>query len=640
WGVPADSSHDPERHCPSPNGGVEQAPCSASTPLVPFLTNPTSCAGPQRVGLRADSWQEPGTFVTAESTLPAVTGCERLRFTPSLSIQPDTNSADSPAGLHVDLEVPQNEGLEGLVESSLRKAVVTLPAGVSVSPSAATGLQACSPAQIGLHDASEPSCPEASKVGKVEITTPLLSDPLKGSVYVATQKENPFGSLLAIYVTAEADGALVKLAGHVELDRATGQITTTFDESPQLPFGELRLALFGGPRGALVTPESCGTFTTGASLSPWSGMSPASFSMPFQISAGCVSGFSPSFAGGTTNPRAGAYSPFVLSFSRSDADQGLAGLTTSLPPGMLAKIAGVPPCSDADANAGNCPEVSRVGSVMTAAAPRPHRLFRPGKVYLAGPYNGGPYGLAVVVPAIAGPYNLGIVVVRQSLRIDRHTAQVTDVSDPFPTILEGIPIKLRRVDVTIDRPSFTFNPTSCAPMAVAGTLSSTAGLSVAASSRFQVGGCGELPFKPSFKVSTSGRTSRIDGVSLTTKIVFPRTPAGSTQASSQANLAYVKVELPKALPSRLKTLQNACRAAQFEASPAGCPAASIVGHARVVSPVVPDPLEGSAYFISHGGEQFPSLIMILKGNGITLELVGTTLIRNGITSTTFKTAPD
>ncbi len=231
---------------------------------------------------------------------------------------------------------------------------------------------------------------------------------------------------------------------------------------------------------------------------PWSAPDSGPDATPsdsFPINTGCANAFAPGFTAGSVNPQAAGYSPFTLSLSRNDGEQNLAGLTVTLPPGLLGKIAGIPLCPDANANAGTCPESSMVGSVQAGAGVGPNPLFVGGKAYLTGPYNGGPYGIVVEVPAVAGPFNLGMVVVRQSLRVDPHTAQVTDVSDPFPTILDGIPLRVRRVDVTLDRPGFTFNPTSCTPMAITGTVSSTQGASANVSSRFQAGGCRELAFR-------------------------------------------------------------------------------------------------------------------------------------------------
>ncbi len=660
WGVPAEASHDVQR-CPEIDlatgvcdSTIEPArePHSAGAPPVPFLTLPTACGTLQATTIEARSWQHPDAApATASfryhdalgSSLP-FTGCDRLDFSPVLSLQPDTSLADSPSGLHVDLSLPQNENAQGLAEANLRTATVALPQGVSVNPSSATGLQACSQDQIGLHSPSPPSCPDASKIGSVEVRTPLLADRLLGSVYLARQNDNPFGSSLAIYVTAEGDGVLVKLAGQVKADPATGQLTTIFSETPPLPFSEFKAELFGGPRGALATPQGCGTFSSSASLTPWSAPEsgpPVSLADLFSIGSGCIGGFAPAFSAGTTNPRAGAYSPFVMSFSRADGEQELAGLSVSLPRGLLAKLAGVPLCSDAAASAGSCPESTRIGSVESGAGPGPTPFFLPGRVYLTGPYKGGPFGLAVVVPAIAGPFDLGTVVVRSSLRIDPNDAHVTAVSDPLPRILDvggsngetsGFPLRLRRVDVTIDRPDFTLNPTSCAAMAVKGTLTSANGAIAGVSSRLQVGDCAALAFKPKFAASTQAHTSKAGGASLRVTV---------RSAPGQANIGRVKVDLPRQLPSRLTTLQKACLASRFEANPASCPEASAVGRAVAHTPLLFNPLSGPAYLVSHGNAAFPDLEIVLQGeNGITLTLDGKTDIKKGITSSNFSTLPD
>jgi hypothetical protein len=652
WGVPADPSHNSRRVCPI--SGLEVAvgesseSCPPQGPLVPLLTNPTSCPGtPLSATLKADSWQAPGSFATATTQIPATTGCERLDFTPSITVTPDTPVADSPSGLGVNLEVPQNETSSGLATSSLENTTVELPAGVSVSPSAANGLEACSEAQIGLHSEAAAECPNGSKIGTVEITSPLISDHLTGGVYVARQGENPFHSLLAMYISAEADGARVKLAGHIVADPVTGQLTTTFTETPQIPFNDFKLNLFGGRRGALATPNACGAPSTNVSLAPWDGLGATSFSEPFTTSTGCVSGFSPAFEAGTVSAQAGAYAPFTLSFSRGDSEENFAGATVTLPPGLIGKIAGVAQCSDAQLAAAaaksgvaelaspSCPAGSLIGTVQTTAGPGPSPVSVSGKAYLTGPYKGGPYGIAVVVPAVAGPYDLGTVVIRQSLRIDPSDAHVTDTSDPFPTILQGVPLRIKSVNVTLDRPGFTFNPTSCEAKTINATLESTGGAKAGVSSRFQAVNCATLKFAPKFSASTAGKASKANGASLDVKVGYPTGPEGT-----YANIKAVKVDLPKQLPSRLTTLQKACLAATFEANPANCPKASNVGTATATTPVLNVPLTGPAYIVSHGGEAFPDLEIVLQGENVTLVLVGNTQIKNGITSSTFKTVPD
>ena len=384
WGVPADPSHDPDRMCPS---GVST--CTAGIPLKPLLTLPTTCSQSLTTTAEADAWQSPGDFSTASYTsvdssnnLVGVSGCGGLTFNPSITVSPDTTSADSPAGLNVDIHVPQSPDTPStLATPDLESAVVTLPAGTALSPSAADGLQACSESQFGWGNAAQPACPNASKIGSSEIDSPIQADPLVGGIYLAQQNQNPFGSTFAIYVSAESDGVLIKLAGQISANPLTGQLTTTFDNNPQLPFSDFKLDFFGGARAALDTPENCGTFTTTSSIVPWDGAAPATPSASFPISTGCVDPFSPSFTAGSESSQAGAYAPFALSFTRSDSDQDFSGLTVTLPPGVSAQLAGVPLCSDAQiaharGNSGtaeladpSCPADSQVGTALTYSGP-------------------------------------------------------------------------------------------------------------------------------------------------------------------------------------------------------------------------------------------------------------------------------
>jgi uncharacterized repeat protein (TIGR01451 family) len=618
---------------------------------IPSFTNPADCSGePLRTTLHMDSWRDPGRYnadgtpdfsdpnwVSAVFTAPPVTGCNLLRFDPSLSVQPETAQADSPSGVSVDLRVPQSENFSTLGTPPLRDASVTLPEGLTVNPAAASGLGVCTEAEIALGSVAPPGCPQDSKIGSVEVETPALPGVLEGSVYLAAQNENPFHSLFAGYIVIDdpTTGVVIKVPGNLTPNPATGQITGVFKDSPQFPFSALRLHFFGGPRAPLATPMGCGTYTTTSDLMPWSAPDSGPDATPsssFQIESGCVSAFSPSFSAGSLNPQAGAYAPFTLSISRSDGEQNLAGATVTLPPGSLGKIAGIALCPEANANTGTCPEASRVGSATAGAGVGPDPYFVSGRVYLTGAYKGGPYGLVEEVPAVAGPFDLGVVVVRQSLRVDPHTAQVTAVSDPLPTILDGVPLRVRRVDVTLDRPRFTFNPTSCTPMQVVGTLTSTQGASANVSSRFQMGGCGELPFHPVFSVSTQAKTSKANGASLTVKTTFP--------SGSQANIKSVAVVLPKQLPARLTTIQQACTEAVFAANPASCPAGSNIGVATATTPVLATPLTGPAYLVSHGGAAFPDVVIVFQDEGVTLDLVGSVNIKHGITSSSFATVPD
>jgi hypothetical protein len=655
WGDPSASSHDTERGlCAGEEAkqkfkqtGIHSS-CPVERVTTPLLTLPSSCTGePITTSMSVDSWQEPGKPVTPTPAMsPALTGCERLDFSPRLTvglIEPEAASAESPTGLSVDLKLPQEESVSGLAEADLKDAVVSLPTGMAVSPSAAGGREACTPAEIALQSADAPSCPDASKVGAAKILTPLLEAPLEGSVYLAQQGNNPFGSLLALYVVAEGGGVLIKLAGKVEADPMTGQLTVRLDSNPQLPFSELRLNFFGGPRALLVTPPACGAYEAQSALTPWSGTPAVTESSNLVLASGpngeaCPNGrFDPSFTAGTASNQAGAFSEFSLTFSRRDGEQRFGAFDVRLPPGLLGILRNVTPCPEPQASQGACPQASQIGSTMVGVGPGPDAVYlpqpgqSPNPVYLTGPYKGVPFGLSIVVPAIAGPFDLGPVVVRAAIGVDPHTDQLTISSDPLPAILQGIPLDLRTVNVTIDRPGFIVNPTNCTPLAVGGTISATGGAIAAVASNFQATNCATLPFRPKITALTHSRPSRAGGVYLHMKIVSGR---------GQANIAKLKLDLPKQLPSRLATLQKACRAAMFEANPASCPTASVVGEGTAVTPVLGSPLTGPAYLVSHSGAAFPDLEIVLQGGGITLLLDGHTDIKKGVTSSAFRAVPD
>ncbi len=634
----------------------------------PLLTMPTSCGAPLTVTASASSWQgesAQASTTSLEGGRPVrVGGCESLHFNPTLTVHPTTAAADSPSGLSVEVSVPQEESAGGLAEADLRDAVVTLPAGMSVSASAAGGLGACAPQEIHLTTAQTPTCPDSSKIGSVEVVTPLLETPLHGWLYLAQQginsfpqeMSNPFKSLIALYLVAEGAGVVVKVPGEVRLDPVTGQLTTHFGEDPtreeenpevkghlllpQLPFSHLTLNLFGGFRAPLSTPTECGIYTATSRLTPWSAPEsglPATPSSSFEINEDCHGPeFTPSFAAGTESNRAGSFSPFTLTLRREDGEEEFGRILVKTPPGLLGSVSSVPLCQEPQAAQGTCGQASLIGHVSAGVGVGPDQFYVPGQVYLTGPYNGAPFGLSIVVPAVAGPFNLGTEVVRAAINIDPHTAVLTVTSNPFPEAIQGIPLQIRTVNVTIDREDFIFNPTSCTPTAIEAAATSTVGASASLSSRFQAAECASLGFKPKFAVSTSGHTSRADGASLDVKLTYPKGSQGT-----EANIRSVKVDLPKRLPSRLTTLQKACPVATFEANPASCPAASIVGIVRATTPVLPVTLSGPVYFVSHGGEAFPQLEVILQGDGVRVDLAGSTFIsKAGVTSSTFKTVPD
>ncbi len=663
WGVPGDPRHDQARgwSCVADDlwsffGNVPPCTPEGQHNPPPLLELPTSCTGPLQTTVEADSWQAEGAFgsFTPTMPLPSLDGCNRLPFSPSISVSPDGQAASSPSGLTVGIHVPQEVSLdaEGLGEADVRNTTVTLPAGVALNPAAADGLLSCSEAQIALDVHAPPNCPEAAKVGTVEIKSPLLPNALTGAVYLAAQTTNPFGSLVAMYLVAEdpVSGTLIKVAGEVKLDPVTGRIVSTFDHTPQLPFEDLKLHFFGGSRAPLGTPAACGAYTTATSIAPWSGNAPATPSSTFDITSGpngsaCASPspFSPSLTAGTTSIQAGGFSPFTMTVSRNDGQQNIQQIQLHMPSGLSGLLTGVELCGEAQADDGMCGPNSLIGetTVSVGLGGDPFSVTG-GKVYITGPYEGAPFGLSIVVPAKAGPYDLGTVVVRGRIEVDPTTSALTVTTNSpsqgyaIPHILDGIPLEIKHVNFVTTRPEFTFNPTNCDPMGVTGSISSVEGSSSAVSVPFQVTNCAVLGFKPGFKVATSGKTSRANGASLDVRLTYPKAAFGG-----QANIKSVKVDLPKQLPSRLTTLQKACTSAQFQADPAGCPAASKVGHATAITPLIPVPLTGPAYFVSYGGAKFPELVVVLQGYGVTLDLHGETFINKaGITSSTFHTVPD
>jgi hypothetical protein len=652
WGVPADKSHDSLRGICLQGGAATGQLCSAVTSeRMAFLRMPTSCPGtPLRFEAIVNSYEHPNNYIESSFTSPAVQGCGIVPFAPGIDVQPTGTAANSPTGLSVQVSVQQNGNPEGLQAADLKKAVVTLPEGIALNPSSADGLQACTDAELHLDSNTPAECPDGSKVGTVLLHTPLLAEPIEGSVFVRTQSSSDPASgemfRIALELRNDPRGIDIKVPGQVAANPVTGRLTSTFDNNPQFPFSDISLRFKAGARAPLTTPFSCEPQTTEADLYSWAEPSiPVHRSMTFNLTSGpegtpCVSqdGFNPGFNAGVSSVQAGGFTPFLTTFTRKDADQSMQRVSVKLPLGVSGSLTGLPLCPEAQASTGTCLQASEIGSVTAGAGSGPTPFYvTGGKVFMTGPYDGAPFGLSIVVPAKAGPFDLGNVNVRARVEVDPHTAQLTVTSDPLPQIVGGVPVNLRLVNVTINRSGFTFNPTDCDPLSVTGTMTGGQGAVATVSNHFQVTNCGALAFKPVFKVSTPGKTSRKNGAGLDVKLTYPKDGFGK-----DSNIAKVKVSLPKQLPSRLETLQKACPAATFQASPAACPSASRVGTATATTPIIPVPLSGPVYFVSHGGAAFPDLTIVLQGYGVTVDLVGSTFIneKTSITSTTFKQIPD
>ncbi len=636
WGVPAHSSHDTER-CTA----VEafQKGCKTSPPrppgsrALPFLTNPTRCGVPLEMRVGAASWVEPDRFDTKSASFPEISGCNLLPFGPGLTVEPTSRRAASPTGLDVTVRLPGQNGVNVLEPSQMRDVRVALPEGLAINTSSADGLDVCSVEQVRFKKREAAQCPDAAKLAETEFDIPALPRRMKGAVYL---REPEPGNPFRVWIVADDLGAHVKLAGQLQVDRENGQITSVVLDLPQAPVREAKLLFKSGFRAPLATPSACGNYFTGYEFVPWSGNPPVKGSSPMTIDEGCdVGGFDPKLSGGTTNPAAGKHSPFVFALTREDGEQNPAALDIALPPGLTARFAGIPRCEGTAAMSGQCPPASRIGAVKAAtgygAAPLWVPQAGPGKrptaVYLGGPYKGGPFSIVAVVPAQAGPFDFGDVVVRSAIYVDPRTAQGTVRSDPLPQIIEGIPISYRTIHVGTDRPDFALNPTSCEEKSIGASVTSTGGAIAKPSFPFQAVNCASLGFKPKLSLRLFGGTRRGD---------HPKLRAVLRPRPGDANIARAVTSLPRSEFLDQGHIKTVCTRVQFAAD--DCPQGSIYGHAKAVSPLLDQPLEGPVYLRS-SDNLLPDLVVALRGE-VEVHLVGRVdSIRGGIRAT-FEATPD
>jgi sugar lactone lactonase YvrE len=607
WGVPAD-------HIPSATRSA-------------ILRNPTNC-DPQTARLQVDTWEEPRQYLTAVAQLPVNTGCDKLKFEPSIEWRPTSPVADSPTGLHVDIHQAQRTGPHELANADLNDVLIRPAKGLVFNPTGADGLVGCSSAQLGLHDETPAHCPDASKVGTVRIDTPLLDHPLLGGIYMATPHDNPFGSMFAIYLatTDRQSGVVVKLAGEVQTNAHDGQLTATFSENPQMPVEDFKLDFFAGPRSLLRTPFACGTYPTDSSLTPWSAPQsgpPAHPTDSYEIvsvpnGGRCVADEGeapnkPTFRAGMVDPVAGAYSPFVMRVQREDGTQQIGDLAVTPAPGLLGRLAGIPHCPDqaiasADQRTGaeehampSCPASSKVGTIVVGAGAGSNPFYETGNMYIGDAYRGAPLSMVAIVPVIAGPFDFGTVVVRTPLSVNLETAQVGVVSDSLPTILEGVPLDIRTIEVKLDRPGFTVNPTSCKASTTNSTVTSLAGSSVQLSDPFQTDGCRRLGFAPKIGLRLLGSPRRRAHPALRAVLKMPE---------GGANIAQVTAAMPPTEFLDNEHIRDICTRPQFLQEE--CPADSVYGYAKAWSPLLDKPLAGPIYMRSaaHG---LPELVADLNG---------------------------
>ena len=682
WGVPWDVTHDRERgNClneaePSLSWGRCSAGTSPSDPALAYLTLPSSCARPLEFTATASSWQQPAAvssrlFTHYNQGEPShLEGCDAIAFGPAPRGFVTDPRASSPSGFDFSLDV-DSEGLlrpKRLNPSAVKKAVVTLPEGMTINPSVGAGLGACSPAQYAAETPSSPpgaGCPNAAKIGDFTVKSPLFAETVEGSLFLAAPFDNPFGTLLAVYLVAKAPerGILVKVAGKLDADPASGRLVASFDGLPQLPYTDLLVHFREGQRSPLATPAACGSFTTGIDLSPW--RAPATVrhaDSPFSIASGVLGGpcpqpgsspFNPQAQAGSVNSRAGAYTPFYLHLTRGDTEQEITSYSATLPPGLTGKLAGIPYCSEAAIEAAkhrggfaeaahpSCPAASEIGHTVAGYGLGPVLSYAPGGLYLAGPFHGSTFSIVAIDSATVGPFDLGTVVIRSAIEVDRRTARVSidsAGSDPIPHIIDGIPIHLRDVRVYISRPDFTVNPTSCERFSVASTLSGSGAsfsspaddTSALATAPYQAFDCGSLGFAPKLRLRLRGGTERGD---------YPALRAEVRPRPGDANIGAAVVTLPASEFLAQNHIETICTRAQFARE--ACPPGSVYGHARAFTPLLGEPLEGNVY-LRASDNALPDLVAALRGggNGIAIDVVGRVDSSHGGLRGSFEVLPD
>jgi len=624
WGVPAASVHDKLRLTPDEGLGISELPGagrSAGLPEAPFLSNPTDCSLAREISVTARSYQLPDAPSTMSAPFPQITGCGKLSFEPRFTAIPTNPEAAAPTGLDVTLTIPQDETPQGLATSTLKSSVVTLPEGMTINPAAGDGLAGCSAEEVGFEKDEPSHCPDAARIGSAEADVPALEKTLHGSIYQRTPQP---GRLFSFWLVADEQGVHLKLPAEIETNPLTGQVTTVVNGIsslggiPQVPVAELRLHVQDGPRAPLATPSTCGTYQTRYSFTPWSGRPAVEGNAPMQITTGCgKGGFKPGLVAGTLNTGGGEFSPFTFTLTRKDGEASPQSIAVHLPQGLLAKLGGVPLCSDADAATGTCQASSKIGSIIAAAGVggAPLWIPQPGKaptaVYLAGPYKGAPYSVVSVVPAQAGPFDLGLVVNRSAIYVDPETALATAKTDPLPQFLEGVPVSYRTLNVTLDRPEFTLNPTSCARKTISADITASNGETAQPSVPFQATNCAKLDYSPKLKLRFKGSTKRTGN---------PAISAVLTQKPHQANTKAAVVLLPEGEFIDNAHINNPCTRVQFNAN--ACPKSSILGHVKATSPLLDKPLSGPVYFRSNGGaRELPDIVADLRGQ-IHITLVG------------------
>jgi hypothetical protein len=561
----------------------------------PFITVPTSCQGATTT-VDASAYDGPGA---SASDVFTPTDCAHVPFTPSLEVGPKQVPADTPGEASATLKVPAASG-DNRVQANVKSVVLALPPGLVLSPGLANGLTDCTEAQFGLKEDRAPACPASSEIGDVEFVTPLIGT-LTGKVYFGTPTPT---AKLRNFVSVEDPRLRVKLIGDVTTDPVTGQVRNVFPDSPQVPFTEFRFHYKGGPNAVLSAPSTCGTYTAVATMTPFSGTPAAAPSDTFDTIDCPPPAFTPALGISSSTSAAGADTALTVRIDRPDRQARLLRSTVSLPPGLAGRLGAVPPCAVAQARAAACSEASRVGSASVVVGNGSAPLTLAARVYFTPGFDGSVAGLAIVVPAKVGPIDLGTVVTMAKLRLRPNDAGIDVETEDLPQIVDGIPTPYRSIVLTIDRPGFMLNPTSCAAQTVHGAFAAVGGLTAAADTSYQATACNRLPYSPKLTatVGTAGQTGKGVKPQLTTVVA---------QDPGEANSRHVEVTLPDGLGANPAGLARACPVEQLEAN--ACPPSAVVGSVRADTPLLPAPLQGPVLIVKPKGGVLPELSLELHG---------------------------
>jgi hypothetical protein len=669
WGNPADPEHDKSRfslpHIGRQNacGGTlndqmeepenKKKPfgfgCHGFTPSsaanIPYLQNPTTCAIPLTAGL--DLFYYENTFLHADTPWPATTGCDQLKFSPSLTAKPTTTQGDTASGIDMEIKVPQTQSPSVPSPSELREVTLTLPKGFSLAPPGADGKVACTDQQLNFTSEGPADCPEFSKIGTVTLDSSALPDPIPGAIYIG---EPLPGQTFRVFLTAEGFATNVKLKGTVHLDPQTGQIVSRFVNLPQAPFQDFDMHFFGSERGIFATPTRCGSYEVEAEFAPWAAALPNQTSIAtFEVDSsangapcpGLSRPFSPRFQGGTPDNTAGVSSPLTLQLKRNDGDQNLTGLTVQFPPGLIQSIRGITKCPEQalsvlalqshtgllEQASPACPSSSQIGTVVAGAGAGTRNLYNRGRVFLAGPYKGAPLSVVAAVSALGGPYDLGNVIVRSAITVDPVSAQVSAVSDPIPLLQEGVPLRVRSLQLEFARPGFNLTPTNCAPKSIDATVYGDEGGAVTPRAFYQVANCANLPFGPKLALRLTGGLGRRGHPAIHALL---RTNPG------EANNHFISVTLPKGELLDNSHIGAICTRVAFAADT--CPPGSKLGQVEVTTPLLDEPLKGGIYLRS-SQHDLPDMALDLEGL-IDFEAVGRIDSVSGRLRTSFEAIPD